>query len=69
VTRSEQARQLLRAKIPAEVLRRRDEIRELAVKALGSSRDEEHWFERPIKFALEAEGRQSYFRRLEVVTK
>jgi hypothetical protein len=45
--------QLPRAKIPAEVLRRRDEIRVLAVKVLGSPREAEHWLERPIRFALE----------------
>lgn len=53
IPRPEQARQLPRAKIPAEVLRRRDEIRVLAVKVLGSPREAEQWLERPIRFALE----------------
>jgi hypothetical protein len=50
---SEQVRQLPLAKIPAEVLRRRDEIRVLAVKVLGTPREAERWLERPIRFALE----------------
>jgi hypothetical protein len=41
------------AKIPAEVLRRRDEIRVLAVKVLGSPREAERWLETPIRFSLE----------------
>jgi hypothetical protein len=53
IPRPEQTRQLPRAKIPAEVLRRRDEIRVLAVKVLGSPRDAEQWLEKPIRFALE----------------
>ena len=53
ISRPEQTRQPSRVKIPAEVLRRRDEIRVLAVKVLGSPREAEHWLERPIRFALE----------------
>jgi uncharacterized protein (DUF2384 family) len=53
IPRREQESQLTRIKIPAEVLRRRDEIRLLAVKVLGSPREAEYWLERPIRFALE----------------
>jgi uncharacterized protein (DUF2384 family) len=49
----EQAKQLPRAKIPAEVLRRLDEIRVLAVRVLGSPRDTEQWLQGPIRSALE----------------
>jgi hypothetical protein len=53
IPQPEQAKPMPRAKIPAEVLERLDEIRELAVKVLGSPRDAEQWFQRPIRFALE----------------
>lgn len=55
ISQSEQARKLLHAKIPAEVMRRRDEIRVLAVKVLGSPRQAEQWLEKPIRFALEGQ--------------
>jgi len=51
--RPEQTRRLPRAKIHPEVLRRRDEIRVLAVKMLGSPREAENWLEKPVRFALE----------------
>jgi hypothetical protein len=51
--RPEQTRQLPRTKIPAEVLRRRDEIRVLAVQVLESPGEAERWFKTPIRFALE----------------
>lgn len=50
--KKEQSREPPRAKIPADVLRRRDEIRLLAAKVLKSPRDAERWLETPIRYAL-----------------
>jgi hypothetical protein len=50
---SEQVEPLPRTKIPAEVLRRRDEIRVLAVQVLESPSEAERWLKTPIRFALE----------------
>lgn len=65
VTSPEQVRQQLHAKIPAEVLRRSDEVRELAVKVLGSPREAKHWLERPLKIALEGRRPAEVLRTLE----
>jgi hypothetical protein len=53
IPQSEPARQLPRAKIPAEVLRRRDEIRVLAVEVLRSPRKAAEWLDTPLRFALD----------------
>lgn len=53
IRRPEQTGQLPRTKIPAEVLQRRDEIRVLAVKVLGSPGEAERWLRTPMRVALE----------------
>lgn len=47
IPQPEQAKQLPRAGIPAEVLRRRDEVRVLAVQVLGSPSEAERWLQTP----------------------
>lgn len=48
LTRSTSPTHVARSKIPAELLRRRDEIKELAWKVFGSDRDAVRWFQQPL---------------------
>jgi uncharacterized protein (DUF2384 family) len=62
---ADQTGQLSRTKIPAKLQWRRDEIRVLAVKVLGSPREAEHWLETPMKFAFDDQRPRELLQTLE----
>lgn len=52
-------------KMSPELLRRRDEVRALAEKMLGSPRDAKRWLETPLKFALDRKRPAEWLQTLE----